>query len=78
MAIFRIRRAGTDGPRNQARAKEEAGPASRDARDARGARSAQSGRDYESPAVIVIGSVRDVTAGSASSGNADANSQYYW
>jgi hypothetical protein len=72
MAIFRIRRAGTDSPRNQARAKEAAGPASRDARQA------QSGRDYESPAVIVIGSVRDVTAGSASSGNADANSQYYW
>jgi hypothetical protein len=33
---------------------------------------------YESPRVIVIGKVRDVTTGNASSGNADANSQYYW
>jgi hypothetical protein len=35
-------------------------------------------RPYEKPQVIVIGSVRDLTAGSASSGNQDANSQYYW
>ncbi len=71
MAIFRIRR----GRLNQARAQEAARPASR---DARGPRQAQSGLDYESPVVMVIGSVRDLTAGSASSGNADANSQYYW
>jgi hypothetical protein len=35
-------------------------------------------RPYEKPQVIVIGNVRDLTAGSASSGNQDANSQYYW
>jgi hypothetical protein len=34
--------------------------------------------DYESPRVIIIGNVRDLTAGSASSGKQDANSQYYW
>jgi hypothetical protein len=33
---------------------------------------------YETPRVIVIGKVRKLTRGSASSGNADANSQYYW
>jgi hypothetical protein len=75
MAIFRIRRGGTDSPLNQAHAQEAARPASQ---DARGTRQGQLGRDYESPAVIVIGSVRDLTAGSASSGNADANSQFYW
>jgi hypothetical protein len=35
-------------------------------------------RAYESPQVIVIGKIRDITTGNASSGNADANSQYYW
>ncbi|MEU6154345.1 lasso RiPP family leader peptide-containing protein [Actinosynnema sp. NPDC047251] len=33
---------------------------------------------YEPPVVIDIGDVRRVTLGSSSSGNADANSQYYW
>lgn len=33
---------------------------------------------YEPPRVIFIGKIRDVTTGSASSGNKDANSQYYW
>ena len=33
---------------------------------------------YEPPQIIVIGNVRDITAGSASSGRRDANSQYYW
>jgi hypothetical protein len=75
MAIFRIRGGGPESPLNQALAQESARPASR---DARGARQAQPGPDYESPVLMVIGSVRDVTAGSASSGNADANSQYYW
>jgi hypothetical protein len=28
--------------------------------------------------VVVIGSTRDLTGGSAASGNKDANSQYYW
>lgn len=33
---------------------------------------------YEPPVVIDLGSVRDVTLGSSTSGTADANSQYYW
>jgi len=33
---------------------------------------------YEPPRVLFIGTVRDLTSGSASSGNKDANSQYYW
>ncbi|WP_433265198.1 lasso RiPP family leader peptide-containing protein [Actinosynnema sp. CS-041913] len=33
---------------------------------------------YEPPVVIDFGDVRRVTLGSSSSGNADANSQYYW
>ena len=36
------------------------------------------GRDYERPRILVIGDVRTLTAGSTSSGNKDANSQYYW
>jgi hypothetical protein len=39
---------------------------------------AETPRTYESPQVIVIGKIRDITTGNASSGNADANSQYYW
>lgn len=34
--------------------------------------------DYASPLVADIGDVRDLTAGSASSGKKDANSQFYW
>jgi hypothetical protein len=34
--------------------------------------------DYALPLVVDIGEVRDLTTGSASSGNKDANSQYYW
>lgn len=33
---------------------------------------------YEPPVVVGLGSVRDVTLGSSTSGTADANSQYYW
>jgi hypothetical protein len=33
---------------------------------------------YRSPLVVAVGSVREVTRGSAASGKADANSQYYW
>lgn len=33
---------------------------------------------YDPPRVTVIGYVRDLTGGSASSGKSDANSQYYW
>jgi hypothetical protein len=33
---------------------------------------------YEPPRIMVIGNVRDLTTGSSSSGNKDANSQYYW
>lgn len=33
---------------------------------------------YEPPVVVDLGSVRDVTLGSSTSGTADANSQYYW
>ena len=35
-------------------------------------------KGYEPPRIIVIGNVRDLTMGSASSGRSDANSQYYW
>jgi hypothetical protein len=34
--------------------------------------------EYALPLVVDIGEVRDLTAGSASSGHKDANSQYYW
>lgn len=33
---------------------------------------------YEKPRLIVIGKVRDLTKGNASSGNQDANSNFYW
>ncbi|MFF0067050.1 lasso RiPP family leader peptide-containing protein [Streptomyces sp. NPDC005279] len=33
---------------------------------------------YDPPAVVDLGHVREVTLGSSSSGNADANSHYYW
>lgn len=33
---------------------------------------------YKKPRIMVIGDVRDLTTGSSSSGNKDANSQYYW
>lgn len=33
---------------------------------------------YESPRLMVIGRARKFSTGSSSSGNADANSQYYW
>ena len=33
---------------------------------------------YLAPQVYDIGRVRELTLGSSSSGNADANSQYYW
>jgi hypothetical protein len=33
---------------------------------------------YEPPRLMIIGNVRDLTTGNSSSGNRDANSQYYW
>ncbi len=72
---FRMRRSGTDSPLNEAGGREADQPASQDARRTR---RGQPDVYYESPVVMVIGSVRELTAGSASSGNADANSQYYW
>jgi hypothetical protein len=36
------------------------------------------GGEYEPPALLDLGHVREVTLGSSSSGTADANSQYYW
>ncbi|WP_405791663.1 lasso RiPP family leader peptide-containing protein [Streptomyces sp. NBC_01506] len=39
---------------------------------------ADDGMRYEPPVVVDLGSVRDVTLGSSTSGTADANSQYYW
>jgi hypothetical protein len=49
-------------------------------RDAGGSRTGSGLRPgkYETPQVIVIGNVHELTRGSASSGNKDANSQYYW
>lgn len=35
-------------------------------------------REYETPCVVDIGHVRELTGGSSGSGTADANSQYYW
>jgi hypothetical protein len=35
-------------------------------------------RSYDPPQIMVIGTVRALTTGSTSSGNKDANSQYYW
>lgn len=37
----------------------------------------ESGR-FEPPRIMLIGSVCELTTGSSSSGNKDANSQYYW
>lgn len=34
--------------------------------------------EYESPKLIGLGHTRDLAQGSSGSGNADANSQYYW
>jgi len=39
---------------------------------------AESPPRYERPAIFVIGRIRDMTLGNSSSGNKDANSQYYW
>jgi hypothetical protein len=33
---------------------------------------------YEPPVLVDLGDVRDVVLGNSSSGNGDANSQYYW
>ncbi|KOX16371.1 hypothetical protein ADK67_40135 [Saccharothrix sp. NRRL B-16348] len=35
-------------------------------------------RDYEAPVLADLGEIRDVVLGNSSSGNGDANSQYYW
>ena len=34
--------------------------------------------DYEPPILVELGAIRDVVLGNSSSGNGDANSQYYW
>ncbi|TYC14579.1 lasso RiPP family leader peptide-containing protein [Actinomadura syzygii] len=34
--------------------------------------------NYEAPAVLDVGTVRDLVKGSSASGSSDANSQYYW
>jgi hypothetical protein len=76
MAIFRIRSGGAGTPLSQASAEgQEVLPA---VHGVNGMRQGQLAPEYESPVVTVIGSVRDLTAGSAASGNKDANSQYYW
>ncbi|TYB44223.1 lasso RiPP family leader peptide-containing protein [Actinomadura chibensis] len=33
---------------------------------------------YEPPAVLDVGTIRDLVKGSSASGASDANSQYYW
>lgn len=38
----------------------------------------QGGHGYRAPSLMVIGTVRNRTAGSTSSGYKDANTQYYW
>jgi hypothetical protein len=35
-------------------------------------------KSYDSPLLVDLGRVRDVTLGNSSSGRGDANSQYYW
>lgn len=72
--MFRIRR-GKAGPAGSATRDREFLPDDLDADDAS---PEQERRGYESPLILVIGSVGDLTAGSASSGNKDANTQYYW
>ncbi|MFG2576354.1 lasso RiPP family leader peptide-containing protein [Streptomyces sp. NPDC048481] len=34
--------------------------------------------EYESPVLVDLGHIREVTLGSSPNGNADANAQYYW
>lgn len=34
--------------------------------------------NYEPPAVLDVGTIRDLVKGSSASGSSDANSQYYW
>ncbi len=76
MAIFRNRSGGSGAPLSQAGAGgQEVLPA---VHGVHGPRQGQPAHEYETPVVTVIGSVRDLTAGSAASGNKDANSQYYW
>ncbi|TDB97927.1 lasso RiPP family leader peptide-containing protein [Actinomadura sp. 7K534] len=38
----------------------------------------QAAHGYEPPAVLDVGSIRDLVKGSSPSGKSDANSQYYW
>lgn len=73
--MFRTQFGEAGDPLSQARFEETTQPA---AQGEYGAPQGQLAQDYESPVVMVIGSVRDLTAGSAASGNKDANSQYYW
>lgn len=39
---------------------------------------AETAPNYEPPQLVELGNVRDVVLGSSSSGNGDANGQYYW
>jgi hypothetical protein len=39
---------------------------------------AKSRSEYQRPLLVALGPVRRATKGSAASGRADANSQYYW
>lgn len=75
MAIFRIRRSGVKAKPHQERAEVAT---LRAGQSTRSGRQEQAAWDYEAPRVVVIGSTRDLTGGSAASGNKDANSQYYW
>lgn len=75
MTMRHIQCDGAESPSGQARADGAVQSADQDARYAY---HEQPPQEYESPVVMILGSVFDLTSGSASSGNADANSQYYW
>ena len=75
MIMRHIQCGGARSPLSRAHADGVAQSAGEEARDAHQEQPVQ---EYEPPAVMVLGSVLDLTAGSTASGHADANSQYYW
>lgn len=74
MSMLLMRRAGARSALSARRAGEVAPAAGKHGRPGE----AENPDAYALPLVVDIGEVRDLTAGSASSGNKDANSQYYW
>jgi hypothetical protein len=75
MAMFRVRYVGAWPQARRRQAKTAVQPS---VQDILGRQRGPSACHYESPLVMIIGSVRKLTAGSTASGNKDANSRYYW